>query len=252
MEYNCRIKKFATEQQVTIYSRTIIRDNEKEKNENFTKVFKNDNRTQEQIEECQRISINQTKNRIYSLARANTWEWFITMTFDRSKTDSSDYQEVVDSLHRFLVNLKEHYAPNLVYLIVPELHKDGKHYHLHGLISNTGKLDFVFSGHFDRKGQPIFNIAQWRLGFTTATRVCDTAKVSGYITKYITKECCSVLKNKKRYYCSNNINRPQEIYTFLNQDELLNNYADKIKYCKTIHVPQSHQKIMYAEMEYWK
>lgn len=247
--YNSRIIKYATEQQITFYKKSITR--EKEKNEKLQKGIINESRTEKQESECKRISINQTKNRIYQLARANTWEWFITMTFDRNKTDSSDYQEIIDSLHKFLNNLRMNYAPELIYLIVPELHADGKHYHFHGLLANTGNLQFKYSGHIDHKsGRPIYNIVQWKLGFTTATRVTDTAKVSGYITKYITKECCSVLKNKKRYYVSHNINRPEIIYTVLNEEEFQAYYGDKIKYCKSISVPQSGQGISYYELDY--
>lgn len=247
--YNSRIIKYATEQQITFYKKSITRG--KETSVKLNKGYQNVNRTQEQENECKRISINQTKNRIYQLARANNWEWFITMTFDRKRTDSSDYQEIVNALKKFIDNLRKNYCPDLIYLIVPELHADNTHYHFHGLLANTGNLQFKYSGHIDKKsGRPIYNIVQWKLGWTTATRVTDTAKVSGYITKYITKECCSLLKNKKRYYTSHNIVRPQIMYEIMNEDDFLAFYDGKIKYCKSINVPQSGQSISYYELDY--
>lgn len=250
--YNSRLIQYSTEQQITFYSKTITKGKKKkELNEHFTKAYKNDKRTKEQEEHCKNISINKTKNKIYQLARANTWEWFITLTFDRKKNDASDYQVVVDNLKRFIDNLRKNYCPDLIYLIVPELHADGEHYHFHGLLANTGDLQFIYSGKIDKKNRPVFNIKQWRIGFTTATRVSDTARVSGYITKYITKECCSVLKNKKRYYASHNIEKPNIIYGVLSEAEFLEMYADKIKYCKTVKIKEANMKVSYFELDYF-
>lgn len=138
-----------------------------------------------------------TKNRIYNIARSNTWDWFITLTFNRDMTDSSEYDTVTRKLTKYLDNFRQRYAPDMKYLIVPELHDDGIHYHFHGLLSDVGKMQFRFSGHFDKKDNPIYNIVNWKLGFTTATRVQDSGRVSWYITKYITKESEFYLKEKR-------------------------------------------------------
>ena len=253
MTYNTRVKTFPNGQHVTIYSKSFSKEEEKEekkKNKKLTKAYKNKERTKEQEEHCKTYSVKQTKNRIYDIARANTWEWFITLTFDRKKKDSSDYEIVVNSLTKFLNNIQQRQCPNIKYLIVPELHADGEHYHFHGLLANCDGLNFRFSSKFDRKsGKPIFNITNWKLGFTTATRVEDTQKVSAYITKYITKECVAVLKNKKRYYTSHNIERPQIDYTCVNADEFIERYGQDMSYCKTIDVPQAHMQVMYVEFD---
>lgn len=243
--YNSRLIQYSTEQQITFYSKTITKGKKKkELNKNFRKAYKNDTRTEKEEEHCNTVSINKTKNKIYQLARANEWEWFITLTFDRKKNDSSDYQVVVDNLTRFMHNISRTYCPDLIYLIVPELHADGEHYHFHGLLANTGNLQFIYSGKIDEKNRPVFNIKQWQIGFTTATRVSDTARVSGYITKYITKECCSVLKNKKRYYASHNIEKPNIVYGVLSETDFLEMYADKIKYCKTVKIRSKHESVV--------
>ena len=102
MEYNCRVYDYPTGQHVTIYKRTITRNEDTREedtedlevgadmNENFTKAFINEDRTEEQEEHCKKVSLSSTKNRIYNISRSNVWEWFITLTFDREKTDSSD------------------------------------------------------------------------------------------------------------------------------------------------------------------
>lgn len=266
MIYNTRIKSYHNGKQVTIYSKSFEKQEKKDKDENkelkqeenqelnknkkLSKAYKNENRTKEQEEHCIEYSIKQTKNRIYDIARSNHWEWFITLTFDRSKVFSNDYEIVTKELTKFLHNLQQNICPNIKYLIVPELHADGEHYHFHGLLANCDGLQFTYSGHNDyKKGLPIYNIVNWKLGFTTATQVQDTARVSSYITKYITKDCIAVLKNKKRYYASHNVERPQEEYMLTTLDEFVEDYACTSSYMKTINVPQAKMQVHYFEFD---
>ncbi|MBQ7943487.1 MAG: hypothetical protein IJ326_05425 [Lachnospiraceae bacterium] len=253
MLYDTRVKGYAKGVQVTMYSKTFEKSEtqeEKKINEKFTKAFQNENRTEESAKDCMRISINQTKNRIYDIARSNDWSWFFTLTFDRKKVDSSDYDEVVKKFTKCLNNLRERVCPDVKYLFVPELHADGKHYHFHGIASDCDELQFSFSGKFDKKsGLPIYNVRNWAWGYSTATQVQDTQRVSSYITKYITKECVGILKNKKRYYASQNVLRPAINYTLCTQDEFLEQFASEISHCKTITVPQAHLQVTYYELD---
>ena len=258
--YNCRLINYPTGQHVTFYKRAIQKG---KKNELLTKQ-KNDEYIQlgtdstskkelEKIEEkkskeSKRISVNNTKNRIYNIARSNLWEWFITMTFDPKVIDSTDYDTVVKRLHIFLNNLQKRKCPNMKYLGVPELHKDGKKYHFHFLLSDVDGLNFAFSGKYDNKGNPIFNILNWKFGFTTATRVKNSEKVSGYITKYITKESEVFLKEKNRYYVSRNIKRCEPEYMIFDEEEFAEVYREEIKYCKSVIIPQAYQRISYYEI----
>lgn len=246
--YNCRGLLYPTGQHVTFYSNTI---NKGKKCEKLSKSYKDEKRTDEEEKHCINVSLKKTKNNIYKLARANEWEWFITITFDRQKTDSSEYEIITNRLQIFLENLKKRKCPNLKYLIVPELHADGEHYHFHGLLSNVDDMKFAFSGKFDKKSnKPIFNILDWKWGYTTATRVEDTARVSSYITKYITKECVALIPNKKRYYASRNLEKPIEILTVQDEEDFQKMYSDRINFCKTIKVKEANQKITYYETEY--
>lgn len=244
--YNCRLYSYPTIQHVTYYSNTI---NTGKKNENLTKSHHNKERELKQEEHCKSVSLNRTKNKIYNIARSNTWDWFITLTFDRGITDSSDYDVVTKKLQKFLQNFQQRYSPNMKYLIVPELHKDGIHYHFHGLLSDVENMKFIFSGHYSNN-KPIYNIENWKYGFTTATRVDDTQKVSSYITKYITKASEQYLKNKKRYYASRNINKVQPEYFVIDQEDFLNTYGDRIKYAKSVTVKEANQQINYYEIDY--
>lgn len=260
MEYNCRVYDYPTGQHVSIYKKTITRkekdivnDNEPEngaKNEHFTKAYQNEDRTEEQEEHSKQVSLSSTKNRIYNIARSNEWDWFITLTFDREKTDASDYDIVTGRLQKFLNNLQQRKCPYLKYLIVPEYHADGKHFHFHGLLAQCEGLRFSYSGHDTEDGDPIFNIVNWKYGFTTATQVTDTKRVSSYITKYITKESQVFLKEKNRYYCSRNINRTEADFHIVDEEDFLNVYGDRVTYVKSEKVKVAHQQINYYELEY--
>ena len=255
MEYNIRVYDYPIGKHATLYKRTITRkesstntENEEENNKHFTKSYKNEERTTDEENHCIKVSLSATKNRIYNIARSNTWDWFITLTFDRKITDSSEYDLIVYRLKIFLNNLQKRTCSNLKYLIVPELHKDNEHYHFHGLLSDCDGLQFSFSGRQDKKGNPIFNILNWKWGFTTATRVTDTQRVSSYITKYITKESQIFLKEKNRYYCSRNIERTRPEYGVIDQDTFLEIYGKDITYAKSISIEVANQQISYFEL----
>lgn len=252
MVYNCRLYNFPTGQHVTFYKQSISKTGEKK--EKLSKTYQNEERKEEIEKHCQKTSLSHTKNKIYQISRSvKNWEWFITLTFDRTKIYASDYDEVVEKISTYLYNIRRRKAPNMKYLIVPELHSDKKHYHFHGLLSDCGDIHFRYSGKNDRKsGQPIFNILDWTLGFTTATRVQDTQKVSSYITKYVTKNIGgeNYLKNKKRYYASQNINVVEPEYFVLDEEEFQEIYKSNITYCKTVNVVQAHQQITYYELKY--
>lgn len=173
-----------------------------------------------------RVSMSRTINRVYSLARANTWDWFFTLTFDPEKVDSFNYDECVKKLGKWLNNLRRD-CPDLRYIVVPEKHKSGR-FHFHGLFAECDALDFAESGHYTKDGQPIYNIGKYRLGWSTATRVLDNGRVTKYISKYITKELCAVAFNKKRYWASRNLSEV-ETEEFLVDGAELSAYIEGLK-----------------------
>lgn len=243
--YNARLLNYPTGQQVTLYGKAIHTGI---KNENLRRDYKNKNRTKEQIEHSIQVSLGRTKNNIYNIARSYKWKWFITLTFDRDLTDAKQFELVTKRLRIYLNNLQKRKCPNLKYLIVPELHKDKENYHFHGLITGCNELEFVFSGKFDKKNIPIFNIPSWTWGFTTATLISDTNKASGYITKYVTKTTEQYLFNKRRYFSNCKKTVPEKLV--VNKADFLEMYADDISHMKTVSIPQANQKISYVEMNY--
>lgn len=196
-------------------------------------------------------SMNRTIQKIYEVSRANIWDYFLTLTFDRKKLDSSDYNLLCDKVSKWLNNLRSRYAPDLKYLIVPELHKDGIHYHFHGLLSNIGNITLTDSG-IKKNGHTIYNMANWKYGFSTVSKVVESNKVSSYITKYITKELCAVSKNKRRYWTSKNCETAKVSVYNLPYEEIerfIDNNVQLIRHTSKVVVESAGLTINYIEME---
>lgn len=189
------------------------------------------------------VSYNRTKNKIYNYARDNVWEWFLTFTFDPKKVDSYNYDEVVECMSEYFRFIRRNKNTDIKYLVVPEKHKSGR-YHLHGVFSNIDMSlwKFKFSGHTTKGGLPIYNINGFPYGFTTATQVQSTIRVSHYISKYITKDMFDSIKNKKRYWCTKNLNSGTHTTLLLSLSELemlLNSFGE-VQNLKTVETPYNN------------
>lgn len=191
-------------------------------------------------------SMSRTVNTIYHKARSNTWDWFLTLTFNPDKVDSFDFDVCVKSLSIWL-NHQRRNCPGMRYIVVPELHKSGR-WHFHGLFADCDNLEFVDSGHTDH-GKPIYNVGRYNLGFSVATLVQDNERVTKYISKYITKELCAVTQNRKRYWCSRNLESCEESTLLLESDDLqvlLENLKLESRHIKV--VQGSELTTLYIEM----
>ena len=254
--YNVRLYHYADgKKQARVYSRPIVsgsavQERTKKRLETIEANKSSSARTQKQIETSLEKSMNRTKNKIYEIARSNHWEYFVTFTFNPQKVNSKNYDYVAQVVHDWLKKIKKEHAPDLYYMLVPELHEDGKKWHFHGILGNTGDIQFIDSGY--RKDEHIiYNMPQFPYGFTTATKVKDSNKVSAYITKYITKDLCAVTQGRKRYWASRNVKRPAVIDYNLSPEEIamvMEDISEDIEYIKTLEFPIAGQKIKYIEM----
>lgn len=174
-------------------------------------------RTFSEVERSQNVSRNRTINNLYYDTRSNIWEWFVTLTFASEKVDRYNFDACTKKLQNWLIMCRR-LCPDMKYILVPELHKDGA-YHFHGLFADCDGLGFVDSGHKDKGGKTIYNIGKYRLGFTTATKVQSTEKVSKYLTKYITKDLCAATFGKKRYWKSRNLEQAEVLEMSLSDME---------------------------------
>lgn len=165
-----------------------------------------------------RSSVGRTKRNIVYLSRSNNWDWFVTFTLSPDKVDRYDYLDCSKKVRKFLNNLRRS-VPDMVYLLVPELHQDGA-WHFHGLMKNIESLEMHDSGLKDNAGREIYNMVAYKLGWSTCSRVGDSDKTANYVMKYITKDLCECTPGRQRYWCSNNINRAKVYEACVWGDEL--------------------------------
>lgn len=199
--------------------------------------------------ESVRVSASRCKNNLYYIARSNVWEWFVTLTIAPSdRIDRYDYDECSAKVRKWFNHLKERKAPDLYYLIVPEQHKDGA-WHYHALIGGADGLTFVDSGHVDKdSGEMIWNFEDWKYGFSTATKVQSTQRVSSYISKYITKDLCRATKGKHRFWASKTCQRASVEDYLVDGEEL-------VKYRQTLMENMSYKSAVdtaYFRVEYFE
>lgn len=151
-------------------------------------------------------SISRTKRMIKDYARNNDFDYFVTLTFDTKKIDSTNQYIVLSATQRYTRMLRQQ---GVKYLIVPELHADGHKIHLHALIK--GAIPLRDSGKLDKYKRTIFNVPSWQFGYSTAIKISNendsTLKIANYIVKYITKDLvCNF--DKKRYWASKALTKP--------------------------------------------
>jgi hypothetical protein len=177
----------------------------------------------------------------------------VTFTFNPAKVDSFDYSDCTKKLSDWIDNIKKRKCSNMAYIGVPELHESGR-YHFHFLMANIDELEFIDSEKRTKQGDIIYNIGNYNLGWTTATKIKNTVKASRYITKYITEDLVQLTKNKKRYWNSKNLKLP-EVKTYLFSDEQKEDLKivikEKITFTKVVVVntPQYSNEIEYISVK---
>ena len=220
--YNIKEKIYHDgKRQVIVYKDNIIEKNYKRECNNNNKLIidqlLNKDITVDEYEYKKNISIikshKRTLNNVYDISRCNNWDLFVTLTFNPEKVNSFDYDEVSKKLKNWLIVLRRN-NKDLKYIIVPELHKS-RRFHFHGLFANCGNLKLSDSGKSDSKGNRIYNIANYNLGFTTATKVKNTDAVNKYIAKYVTKDLFENTMYKKRYWSSRNCDKPKVLEKYV-------------------------------------
>lgn len=153
-------------------------------------------------------SVRRTKELVQDIVLCNNFELFATFTFNPQKVNRYNYYSCSSAMRRWFSHQRERSLERgkvLKYLVIPEQHKDGA-WHFHALISGyTGQLRDT--GKTTAQLRPVYNITSFRSGFTTAVDIDSKEGVSSYITKYITKAFVKTF-NKRRFYCSKNLNRP--------------------------------------------
>lgn len=213
MVYNCKVFCYANnKQQIRFYSNDVhVNDAVTEliqEKRSITKSVKKDNNMDPDKDFSAMVSQKRTVNEIYNITRSNSWDYFITLTFNRQRVNRYDFDTVVESAGKYFNFLRKVYDNDLKYFLVPEKHKDGA-WHIHGLVASD-KITIVDSGHIDKKGRTIYNMPHYILGWSDATRISNQFAACSYMTKYVTKDLCYDTMYRNRYIVSKNVDRAKE------------------------------------------
>lgn len=156
-------------------------------------------------------SLRRTRTAIFDYALSNNFSHFVTFTFNPQKVDRYSVEEV-SNIMKYWLNRQKKHSPDFGYVIVPEFHKD-KAIHFHALIK--GYTADLKKTNVIQNGKRVYNVIGFTSGFTNAQELDDDqAKAAAYLTKYITKEMITTF-NKRRYWASKNLLKPQKHYESL-------------------------------------
>ena len=158
------------------------------------------------------FALTRTRRNIRRLINANpTMSKFLTLTFAENvvNIDVANYE-----FKKFIERLKYAYPKlDLKYLTVIEFQRRGAvHYHL---LLNTPHI----------RASKISKL--WSNGFIKINAVRNCDNLGAYVSKYLSKESTERLYNRKKYFCSHNLDRPVEIVDKSTIDNLLEMYKIK-------------------------
>lgn len=144
---------------------------------------------------------------VRDIALCNRFSHFFTWTLAPDKIDRYDAERVSKAVQNFLKNAS--YRKGFSYVCVPELHGDGA-IHLHGLCTlGNVKVERAVNHHTGEvlstnRGQPIYNMADWSLGYSTCIPVDENyERTCNYLVKYLTKDASKIFG--KWYLSSRNL-----------------------------------------------
>lgn len=170
-------------------------------------------------------NISRTKQKIFELAFCNPWQFFFTGTLDEKKYDRADLEKFHKDFTLFIRNYNRNHGCNIKFLVVPELHKDGKSWHLHGFLMGLPLEELVQFKIGDRMGKAIAEkvskgdiVYNWlayqkKFGFCDLEPIRNHEAVAKYVTKYINKELATSVTalNAHQYYRSKGLEVAKEI-----------------------------------------
>ena len=147
-------------------------------------------------------SVRRAKKMIKNIALLNDWDYFITLTIDPKKYDSTDPKEVMKLVKKYLRHKVERLK--MKYMLIPEYHKEGGKIHVHMLLNSndhdlklekavnekTGKLIKSSFGH------QVYNLKDWKCGYSTACKMDkNKSRVANYVSKYVVKDIKMIFGN---------------------------------------------------------
>ena len=214
---------------ITDDKKSLIKDN---KNKSLLKLsnLDTDDLRESSSNELKNITLSnaiRSKLSCQRIAKCNiaNWESFITLTFTDNVTDINAANKIFSQWSN---NIRKRYKHDLMYLVVPEFQKRGAvHYHVlsnigindigKSIISQSNFTDKQMAKMTNVQRSKCFNVRYWNYGFSRVDFLKgNIKKIIGYISKYMTEDIDNRLFNKRRYFYSQNLIKPQVEYLDLN------------------------------------
>jgi hypothetical protein len=159
------------------------------------------------------------KRQVIEYAMNNTFNWFVTITFDKNKIDRYDSVLLEKKVRNWLRNNLRDYGNKSSYLMVPEFHKD-KAIHFHLLMNmENEKLRYLYN-HKDwnkpvYKDRLLFN----KFGRNQWVPIDSyTEPIGLYLSKYISKLPDKM--NTQYYFASQDLKKSEKIDIDLDLEKL--------------------------------
>jgi len=189
-------------------------------------------------------NIARTKSKIFELAFCNPWDWFFTGTLN-SKYDRTNLKDFHKNLTDYIKSYNRYHKTKIKFLLIPELHLDGKTWHMHGFLHDLPKEHLKRFKIGDkmgralakkvRNGEETYNWPAYaeRFGFCDLEPIRNHEAVSKYVTKYINKNLANSVTelNAHQYYHSRGLKEAEIIKkgAMLANFDIVPDYANE--YC---------------------
>lgn len=204
LKYNCRVRYYPDNQiRITCFSKPIFNPNKVEEHDKkipinsdtllynpFTGKVEKLTYWKNEDKPIRGDSVKRAIDKAFEIGLSNDFHYFLTLTLDEKKIDRYNKALIYKKLRSWLNNRVE--RNQMDYILFPEYHKtespDGaKAIHFHALV-NAQNLKLKDSGHKTKSGQTIYNLGDWKYGFSTVIELDGRTAVVRYVMKYISKE----------------------------------------------------------------
>ena len=176
-------------------------------------------------------SISRTKHKVYELIVCNDWDYFVNFKINTNIFDGSDLDGFMKKFLKWINNYtRKTDGEKIKYLLVPELGKSGKIWHIHGVMSGI-PLEHLSS--FKRGIHPNHLVNSSYLNWEAYERkfgycsldygIRSKEDVANYMTKRVKKLAISKKRglDERLFFCSKHLERSIEIargYNLIDDD----------------------------------
>jgi hypothetical protein len=169
-------------------------------------------------------SLVRTKSKVFELSFCNPWEWFFTGTLSPAY-DRENLAQFKKELTQWIRNYNRLKSVSIKYLLIPEKHKDGKTWHMHGFFMGLPVehlRQFVIGDRMGKKiadkvkkGETVYNWLSYanKFGWVCLEPIRSHEGVTKYMTKYINKdlEKSVTALNANKYYRSLHLRQSETV-----------------------------------------